>query len=69
MDVISAVESLSAQTRNDLWKAIEEWEFLLQQKSLLQRVKEKRKERESSMIKIVPYQLQYREAFAALNKE
>lgn len=68
-DVISAVESLSAQTKNDLWRAIEEWEFLLQQKSLLQRVKEKRKERESSMVKIVPYQAEYQQAFAALNKE
>lgn len=69
MDVIGAVESLSAQTKNDLWKAIEEWEFLLQQKSLLQRVKEKRKERESSMVEVVPYQPKYREAFAALNTE
>ncbi len=68
-DVIGAVESLSAQTKNDLWKGIEEWEFLLQQKSLLQRVTEKRKERESGLVKIVPYQAKYREAFAALNKE
>lgn len=68
-DVISAVESLSAQTKNDLWKAIEEWEFMLQQKSLLQRVKEKRKERESSRVKIVSYQEEYQEAFATLNKE
>jgi len=28
-DVNQAIEQLSAQTRNDLWKAIEEWEFLL----------------------------------------
>lgn len=68
-DVIDAVESISAQTRNDLWKAVEEWEFLLEQKSLLQRVKERRKERESTMVKIVPYQAKYREAFAELNKE
>lgn len=68
-DVNEAVESILAQTKNDLWKAMEEWEFLLAQKSLLQRVKEQRKERESRMIKIVPYQAKYREAFAALNKE
>lgn len=68
-DVNSAVERISAQTRNDLWKAIEEWEFLLEQKSLLQRVKEVKKERESSLVRIVPYRSDYREAFAALNKE
>ena len=68
-DVENAIENISAQTRNDLWKAIEEWEFLLEQKSLLQRVKEKRKERESRMVKILPYQPMYRAAFAALNKE
>lgn len=68
-DVINAVERISEQTRNDLWKAIEEWEFLLQQKSLLQRVKEIRKQREVGMVKIVPYQRKYHEAFAALNKE
>jgi DNA-binding MarR family transcriptional regulator/predicted GNAT family N-acyltransferase len=68
-DVSKAVESISAQTRNDLWKAIEEWEFLLEQKPLLQRVKEKRKERESMMVKIVPYHSKYREAFKELNKE
>ncbi len=68
-DVNNAVESIIAQTKNDLWKAIEEWEFILEQKSLLQRVKEKRKERESLMVSIVPYNPEYREAFAALNKE
>lgn len=68
-DVNDAIESISSQTRHDLWKAIEEWEFLLQQKSLLQRVKEKRKERESMLVKIVPYSAKYGEAFAALNKE
>lgn len=68
-DVANAVEGISAQTKNDLWKAIEEWEFLLEQKSLLQRVAEKRKERESKMVKIVPYQPKYREAFSELNKE
>ena len=68
-DVNSAVERISAQTRNDLWKATEEWEFLLKQKPLLQRVKEVKKERESSLVSIVPYRSEYREAFAALNKE
>jgi DNA-binding MarR family transcriptional regulator/GNAT superfamily N-acetyltransferase len=69
VDVEKAVENLSAQTQNDLWKAIEEWEFLLAEKSLLQRVKEQRKERESQKIKIVSYQPKYRSAFKELNVE
>jgi GNAT superfamily N-acetyltransferase len=58
-----------SQTRNDLWKAIEEWEYLLQQKSLFRRVKEHRKTRESVNVKIVPYQPKYREDFKKLNEE
>ncbi len=68
-DVNNAVNSISAQATHDLWKALEEWEFLLAQHSLLQRVIEKRKERESRLVKIVPYHAAYREVFAALNKE
>src|SRR4051812_9393477 len=55
-DFNDVVESISALKRNDLWKAIEEWEFLLEQKSLLQRVKEIKKERESKSVQIVDYQ-------------
>ena len=40
VDVTTAIEEITRQTRNDLWKAIEEWEELLSDKSLLQRVKE-----------------------------
>ncbi len=68
-DVQSAVEELSAQASHDLWKALEEWEYLLSNKSLFQRVMEKRKERESSQVKIVPYETKYREDFRKLNLE
>lgn len=68
-DVENAVENIFAQTRNDLWKAIEEWEFLLSQKSLLQRVKEQRKARESGNVKIVNCQPKYYTAFRELNEE
>ncbi|SIO01863.1 bifunctional helix-turn-helix transcriptional regulator/GNAT family N-acetyltransferase [Chitinophaga niabensis] len=68
-DVNNAVEDLSANTRNDLWKAIGEWEFLLEQKSLLRRVQEQKKERESARVQIVDYKPAYREAFRALNEE
>jgi DNA-binding MarR family transcriptional regulator/GNAT superfamily N-acetyltransferase len=68
-DVNNAIEELSAQANHDLWKAIEEWEFLLEQKSLFQRVREVRKARESSHVRIVPYAPKYQSAFRELNVE
>ncbi len=68
-DVNKAIEDLSAATRHDLWKAIGEWEFLLEQKTLLRRVVEEKKQRESSQVRIVPYQPKYQQAFKALNEE
>jgi DNA-binding MarR family transcriptional regulator/predicted GNAT family N-acyltransferase len=68
-DVNQAIEQLSAQTRNDLWKAIEEWEFLLEQKTLLQRVSEQRKERESHKVKIIDYEPKHQQAFKQLNEQ
>lgn len=68
-DMAVAVESLSSATRNDLWQAIEEWECLLSEKSLLDRVKEVKKQRESKHIKIEPYKSCYQEAFKSLNEE
>lgn len=68
-DLESAIEQISEQTNHNLWKAIEEWEFILDQKSLLTRVKEQRKKRESEHVKIVEYQPAYQKAFRALNEE
>ncbi|MDN3584910.1 bifunctional helix-turn-helix transcriptional regulator/GNAT family N-acetyltransferase [Mucilaginibacter flavus] len=68
-DVNQAIEQLIAQTRNDLWKAIEEWEFLLEQKSLFNRVRDQNKERESLKVKIVDYTADYKQAFRDLNEE
>lgn len=69
IDINEAIEQLTTQTRNDLWKAIEEWEFLLEQKTLLQRVREQKKERESTYVEIIDYTPQYRQAFRDLNEE
>lgn len=69
LDVQAAVEELSAQSNTDLWKALEEWEYLLSKKSLLNRVIEQKKRRESSDVKIVPYSAKYRAAFRDLNVE
>jgi GNAT superfamily N-acetyltransferase/DNA-binding MarR family transcriptional regulator len=66
-DVGQAIEDISTQSNHDLWKAIEEWEFLLSKKSLLQRVIEQRKKRESKAVRIVAYQPEYQQAFRNLN--
>jgi len=68
-DLESAIDQISEQTNHNLWKAIEEWEFILEQKSLLTRVKEHRKKRESERVKIVEYQPAHQKAFRALNEE
>lgn len=69
IDVTSAIEQITQDTRNDLWKAIEEWENLLSEKSLLERVKDAKKEREAKDIQIVPYEPRYQSAFRSLNEE
>lgn len=68
-DVEQAIDEISSQTRNDLWKAIEEWEYLLEEKSLLRRVMETRKLREGNAIRIVEYTPEYQKAFRDLNEE
>jgi ribosomal protein S18 acetylase RimI-like enzyme len=68
-DVNDVIGLTLSQTRNDLWKAIEEWEFLLDQKSLLRRVQEQKKLRESAAVTIVDYDPKYRKAFKELNEE
>lgn len=68
-DVYAAVEDILSQTRYDLWKAIGEWEFMLEQKSLYRRVLEQKKMRESQKVQIVEYAPQYRQAFRHLNEE
>jgi DNA-binding MarR family transcriptional regulator/GNAT superfamily N-acetyltransferase len=68
-DVNAAIEAISASTNHDLWKAISEWEYLLEQKSLLRRVQEQKKERESRNVQIVDYQPAYQQAFKDLNVE
>lgn len=45
-DVEAAIDNITQEAQNDLWQAIEEWETLLSQKSLLQRIKEEKNKRE-----------------------
>jgi DNA-binding MarR family transcriptional regulator/GNAT superfamily N-acetyltransferase len=69
VDVNAAIEDISAQASHNLWAAIEEWEYLLSQKSLRDRVLEMKKQRESMDVKIEPYQPKYKDAFYKLNEE
>ncbi|ODS86884.1 MAG: MarR family transcriptional regulator [Cytophagaceae bacterium SCN 52-12] len=69
LDVEGAVGNIISEATYDLWEAVKEWEFLLEQKSLLRRVQEQKKARESKDIRIVPYEPQYKAAFRSLNEE
>jgi DNA-binding MarR family transcriptional regulator len=68
-DVTAAIEKAMKETHHDLWKAIGEWELLLEQKSLFDRVREERKTRESSEVVIVEFDSRYQSAFRQLNEE
>ena len=68
-DVTSAIEKAMKETNHDLWKAIAEWELLLEQKNLLRRVQEEKKVRESNAVEIVEYIPAYQQAFRQLNEE
>ena len=68
-DVDAAVEGIIAEARNNLWEALEEWEYLLDEKSLIKRVHQQHKLRESKEIQIVAFEDKYAEAFKALNEE
>lgn len=68
-DVEAAVDGLIAESSHNLWAALEEWEFLLEQKSLLKRVNEHKKKRESQDVQIVPFEAKYLDAFRSLNTQ
>jgi GNAT superfamily N-acetyltransferase/predicted transcriptional regulator len=68
-DVNAAVENALTETQNNIWKAIEEWEFLLDQKDLLHRVKDERKLREMEEVQIIDYRPEYQQDFRRLNEE
>lgn len=68
-DVNTAIEVALEETQNNIWKAIEEWEFLLGQKSLLERVRKEKKLRESKEVEIVDYIPEYKLVFKQLNEE
>lgn len=68
-DVTDAIGLMLDETQHNLWKAMEEFEFLLEQKSLFERVEAQKKKRASKNVKIVPYEPKYHKHFKALNEE
>ena len=68
-DVNDAVENALTQTRHDIWKAMDELEFLLQEESLYRRVLKQKRIREAQDLKIVDYQPKYKQAFKNINVE
>nr|WP_322624066.1 helix-turn-helix domain-containing GNAT family N-acetyltransferase [uncultured Flavobacterium sp.] len=68
-DIDAAVQGLIDEATHNLWLAVEEWEGLLKEKSLLQRVKEQKTNRESKEVEIVAYEDKYQSVFKALNEE
>ena len=68
-DVHEAIDKLLRNNDHDLLKALDEVEYLLNQKSFYRRVLEQKKEREAQLIEIVDYQPKYRAVFKDLNQE
>ncbi|MEL6132298.1 MAG: bifunctional helix-turn-helix transcriptional regulator/GNAT family N-acetyltransferase, partial [Bacteroidota bacterium] len=66
-DINVAVEDMLAQSQHDIWKAAGEVEYLLDQESLLQRVRDQKKRREAQYVEIVDYTPAHQSAFYALN--
>lgn len=69
LDVTQAVEDLLSETQSDLWKAIDEVEFLLSEKSFFNRVRAIRKARECQQVEIIDYSPEFLEDFKQLNYE
>ena len=69
LDVTQAVEDLLSETQYDLWKAIEEVEFLLTENSFFNRVQEIRKVHERPQIEIIDYSPEFYNDFKRLNYE
>ncbi len=68
-DVGSAVEELLSQMQHDLWKSMQETEYLLEQQSLSERVRNKKRERESKGVTLLEYEAAYQPDFKRLNVE
>lgn len=67
-DVTAAVQNMLGLTTHNLWKATQEFEYLLADKSLYDRVVEAQKSRISAEIQIINYLPEHHHAFKRLNE-
>lgn len=68
-DVRQATEELLAETRHNLWLAIEEMEYALSRRSLAGRVKAIRDQRLAAQVRLLDYEPRYQAEFKQLNAE
>ncbi len=68
-DIDAAVENMINEANYNLWEAVKEWEYLLEKRTLLQRVLDQKKAREAKDVQVVPYEKKYKKVFRALNEE
>lgn len=69
IDVHQAVEELLLESQYDLWNAVAEVEYLLADKSFLDRVQAVRKGREQKSVEIINYSPEFQDDFKRLNYE
>ncbi|MEO1435384.1 MAG: helix-turn-helix domain-containing GNAT family N-acetyltransferase [Bacteroidota bacterium] len=67
-DINATIEDMLAQTKHNLWEALNEFEWLLEQEGLFKRILKQKKRREAALVEIVDYTPQYRDAFRQLNE-
>lgn len=68
-DIEVAINGIVDEATHNLWEALAEWEFLLEQKSMFKRVQEQKKLRESKNVQIVEFEPKYKSVFKSLNEE
>ena len=68
-DVENAIKKTLQRTHHNIWLALQEFEYLLDEKSLFKRVLEQKKIRESATVEIIEYSPKYQGDFKKLNEE
>lgn len=66
-DVMAVVEEIDSKAPYRLWSAMDYWESCITEKTLLARVADKKKRRESRTVEIVDYRPEYLAVFKRLN--
>ncbi len=69
LDVEQAVEVVLANTQHNIWKAMDELDYWLDQRSMYQRVRDEKKKREAQYVAIIPYEEKHALDFKRLNEE